>query len=90
MGPFKNYNHHNFKNRGSDICQFGGLGGPGGPGGPRRPLQRVGGLPHTFWNARMHLCFANVDRYPCCQNVPLYLAIMDRYPRELGPLPWNG
>jgi hypothetical protein len=53
-------------------------------------LQRVGGLPHTFWNARMHLCFANVDRYPCCQNVPLYLAIMDRYPRELGMLPWNG
>ena len=48
MGPFKNYHHHNFKNRGSDICHFGGLGGPGGPGGPRRPLQRVGGLPYTF------------------------------------------
>ena len=62
----------------SEICHFGGLGGPGCPGGPRRPLQRVVSLPHTFWNARMHLCFANVVRYPCCQNVPLC---------DLGPLP---
>ena len=89
-GPLQKLPSSQFQKPRVGHLSFWGSGRPRGPRGPPETLAKGGGFALHFWNARMHLCFANVDRYPCCQNVPLYLAIMDRYPRELGPLPWNG